>query len=247
MLEYYNDNTAIALELLILSGGYTVTGRTPTVLIRDKDTGNYFDFASRTFTNVATSATALLASQFADGLYSYNWDISGLFSSASGSHLIFEYHDATSAAIEHALVSPKLRLNVAGGGPIGDVIIKGRWTKEQKDKLFKALEDIKKRIDSVGSRTLILLRRLLGKKTLQKEDIQFIADIRRTDLTMWKEVLEIFKLNDTATDKELVATIKEFLANEEGAKKELIELLDKRIKKEPTQVVDDEDDNGDDE
>jgi len=34
MIEYYNDNTAIHLELQILSGGISVTGKTPTAVIR---------------------------------------------------------------------------------------------------------------------------------------------------------------------------------------------------------------------
>jgi len=247
LLEYYNDNTAVNLELLVLSGGYTVTGRTPTCLIRDKDTGNYFDFASNTFTGVTTSATAILNSAI-DGLYTYSWDISGQFSSESGSHLTFEYHDATSVAIEHVLVSPKLRLNVAGGGPIGDIIIKGRWTKEQKDRLFGILDNIKDKIETSREKILILLRRLLTKKTLQKEDLDEITKIKERDLKMYQELLKILDLKNTADEKEVFAKLEEYIKLEEIAKTKVLDKLNTFLSKKdiPQPKVEDKDDDEDD-
>lgn len=224
MNEYYNDNTAISLELFVLSGGTTVTGKTPVALIRDKDSGNYFDFASRTFTSTTTSATAVLTSAI-DGVYRYSWDISGLFSSNSGTHLTIEYHDATAVSLEDILVTDKMRVDVAGGG--GNTIIKGIWNSTEKKKLFDKLKDIKKDIKDGEKKIMFLLQRILTKKTLRKEDIEFIKDIQERDGKMWQEFLKIMKLQENATSKDLIDALEEYYKAENEASKEVKDKLKK--------------------
>jgi len=226
VIEYYNDNTAISLELLILSGGTTVTGKTPVALIRDKDSGNYFDFASRTFTSTTTSATAVLTSAL-DGIYKYTWDTSGLFTSNSGHHLTVEYHDSTGASIEDILVTSKERMTLYGGGGGGPTTIKGVWSAEQKKRLLKDVAEIKKDIKAFKERVLFLFTRILAKKTLRPEDIQFIQELRERGKQMWQEFLKVMKLREGATAKELLVELEEYYKAEESASKEVKERLTK--------------------
>ena len=224
MNEYYNDNTAISLELFVLSGGTTVTGKTPVALIRDKDSGNYFDFASRTFTSTTTSATAVLTSAI-DGVYRYSWDISGLFFSNSGTHLTIEYHDATALSLEDILITDRMRVDVAGGG--GNTVIKGIWNSTEKKKLFDKLKDIKNDIKDGEKKLMFLLQRILTKKTLRKEDIEFIKDIQERDGDMWQEFLKIMKLQENATSKDLIDALEEYYKAENEASREVKDRLKK--------------------
>lgn len=248
MVEYFNDNTAASLELLILSGGTTVTGKTPVALIRDKDTGNYFDFASRTFTSTTVSATAVLTSSI-DGLYLYTWDISGLFSSDSGSHLTFEYHDSTAASITDVLVTPKARVNVVGGGgfPGGDTVVQGVWTAKQKKKLFDKLDEINKNLLEFRSKSIELIRELLGRKTLKKEDLEVITQIRERDFKMFQELLKILDLKNDVSEAAVFERLQEYIEREERAKAEVIEKLEKFLdKKENLVNIDDLEEDDDD-
>jgi len=236
LLEYYRDTTAISFELLILSGGIVVTGKTPTVLVRDKDTGKYFDFASNTFTSTTTSATGVLTSAL-DGMYRLTWDISGLFSSNSGTRLAFEYHDGTAASIDDVLITDKMRVNVVGGG--GAVNIEGIWTPKQKKELLRRIKKLEETLSSFKKDALVSLRRLLSKKTLQKEDLQFITDIKERDLKMYQELLKLLDLKSSTSEKEVFKKLQEYIKREEQAKVELLEKLNTVLEK-PVEKEDEE-------
>lgn len=212
------------MELLILSGGITVTGRTPVALIRDKDSGNYFDFASRTFTGTTTSATAVLTSAI-EGIYRYTWDISGLFAVNSGTKLTFEFHDATAAALQDVLIT--LRQTGGGGGGGGGIVeIKGLWTPKQKQKLFDAIDLLKEK----SSTTIKLLRDLLGRKTLTGEDLQQITRLKERDLNMYQELLKILDLKNDVSEKVVFEKLQLYIQNEEEAKAKVIKKLDEFLK-----------------
>jgi len=220
MIEYYLPKSSINIELAILSGGITVTGRTPTVLVRKRDTGNYFDFTSRTFTSVTTSATAVLTSSL-DGLYTFSWNIQNIFN--SDTYLTFEYHDATSLAVDDVSLITK----AGGGGGIGSVEIKGVWTAKQKKELMDNVKDIKKDLQEFRERTYLLLRKILSKETLQKEDLNTIKSIKETDNAMWQEFLKIMKLQENATTKDLLNALEEYYKAEHKASREVRERLNK--------------------
>lgn len=223
MLEYYLPKSSVNIELTLLSGGTTVTGRTPTVLIRDKDTSKYFDFSSRTFTSTTVSATALLTSSI-DGLYTYSWNTQGLFN--NDIYLTFEYHDSTALATDDIAFVTKPS-GLGGGG--GTVSIKGLWTKEQKEKLIKDVETLKNDISSFREKSIELLRRILSKKTLTREDLQMVSEIKARDLKMYQELLKILNLKSDTNEKEVFKKLQEFIESEELAKAEIIEKLNKML------------------
>ena len=159
MLKYYINDDNVNIELAITSGGLRVTGKTPTVTIRNKDTGYYFDFKSNTFTSTTTSATAVLSSAV-DGLYDYAWDTSGLFT--TNTHLTFEYHDATGFTIDDVLFT-RTPIGTSDAGFAGDEItIKGVWTKEEKDNLFSRLSDMSNNMANFRRNVSIKINKILG-------------------------------------------------------------------------------------
>ena len=231
MLEYYNPLTAISIELVLLSGGTTVTGRTPYVQIRERTNNTYFDFSSRTFTNTTVSSTAPLTSAI-DGLYRTSWDTSGIFPATTINFLTFEYHDATALTMDDVVftLAPLSTANVSlavGGG--GGTTIHGIWTAKQKKKLFDDIKKVREDIKSFRIDTLTALRKLLAKKTLQKEDLQVITQLKERDLKMYQELLKILDLQSTTEEKVVFEKLEEYIRSEETAKKEVLKRLDERL------------------
>jgi hypothetical protein len=229
LLQYYITNTSVPLELVVLSGGTTVTGLSPVVQIRHKDLGQYFDWASRTFTGTTTSATGVLLSA-KDGFYRLAWDVSGLFT--TNTFLTFEYHQATALSIEDILFTrTPLSTGDAGRGMAGSVVVKGGWSGEEKKDLVDRLKDIQNDLTDFRRKSLILLRDILNKKQLQKEDLDFIYDIRKRDVQMWQEMLKILNLRDSATESEVYDKLQKYMVEEEVAKQRVLEKLNEVLKK----------------
>lgn len=231
MIEYYNTTTSVTLELIVLSGGTTVTGRTPWVEIRDKDTGDYFDFASRTFTSTTVSSTAPLTSAI-DGLYRTNWDVSGVFTS---SHFIMvEYHDATALSIDDLLFRPyplltgDVSVTAAGGG---NIQIKGLLSDFQKKRLFDTLDEIKADVSTFREIAIPILRGLMSRKSIEKKDIEFLNRVKERDSVMYCELLKILKLRDNVSSKEVAKKLGEYLDKEEKDKEALLKLLTEKLNK----------------
>ena len=169
MIQYHITNTSVPLELTVLSGGTTVTGLSPIVKIRHKDLGQYFDFASRTFTSVCTSATGVLLSAI-DGVYRLAWDTSGLF--VTSTFLTFEYHQATAVDTDDVYFTrrPLQPSDLPmGGGNVGNVTIKGQWTASEKEDLDFLIQ-FKEKGDFMWQ--------------------EFLKIMKMTDDTTTKEVLE---------------------------------------------------------
>ena len=160
MLEYYLNDNNVNVELVITSGGLRVTGQTPTVAIRNKDTGYYFDFASNTFTATTTSATAVLSSAI-DGLYTYAWDTSGVFT--TNTHLTFEYHNGTGFDSDDVLFTRQpIGTADAGGGSQMDVLVKGLWSPDDKQTLFNKLNDMSNNLANFRRNVSIKINKILG-------------------------------------------------------------------------------------
>lgn len=236
MLEYYLPKSSVSIELTILSGGTTVTGRTPTVLIRKRDINQYFDFSTRKFSSTPVSATAVLTSAI-DGLYTYSWDTSNLFQ--NDTYLTFEYHDSTAFATDDVLFSTK----PSGGGVGGSTIVKGVWTAKQKEKLFKDIKTIDKKVEGFREKSIELLRRILGKETLTKENLKEISHIKARDLKMYQELLKILDLKSDTNEGEVFSKLQQYIEKEELAKSDIIEKLNKMLgsKKEPPKNNNEED------
>ena len=247
MLEYYNTETAVSIELVLLSGGTTVTGRTPYVQIREHTTNNYFDFASRTFTATTVSSTGPLASAI-DGLYRTSWDVSGIFPNSLDTYLTFEFHDATALATDDVLFTTK---PVAGGGG-GGTIVQGVWTAKQKQKLFDEIKILKKELKKFRIDALTAMRKLLAKKTLQKEDLQVITQLKERDLKMYQELLKILDLQSTTEEKVVFERLEEYIRSEGSAKQKVLQRLDERLGKVEKinpgdiELINDDDDDDDD-
>ena len=216
------------MELVVLSAGTTVTGLSPIVKIRHKELGQYFDWASRTFTGTPTSATGVLLSAV-DGLYRLAWDVSGLFTTPT--QLEFEYHEATALSIEDVLFT-RLPLSTGDAGHIGggSVTIKGGgWAKEEKEKLLEDIKDMKNTLSDFKRKALIFLRDILDKEQIGKEDLESITQIRKDDIQMYQELLKILDLKNNVTEKEVLEKIEEYVSREELAKVKLIEQLNKLL------------------
>ena len=243
MTEYFNDTTAITLELLLLSGGTTVTGRIPYVEVRDKHTGNYFDFNSRTFTSVTVSSTAPLASAI-DGLYRITWDVSGLFTTSH--YLMAEYHDSTALGVEDIIfrtlpvTTADANVTAAGGG---NITITGNFTAKDRDNL----KDVKMRVEDIQFKitadVLPILRGLLAKSAIEKSDIQFLKLLKEKNAVMWGELLKILKLRDDSTTKAVISKLDEYLKKDEKDKKEVLKLLEDKLKpaSQAKKIVDEDD------
>ena len=181
-----------------------------------------------------------------DGIYRYSWDISGLFSSNSGTHLTIEYHDATAVALSDILVTSKTRVDVAGGGG-GNVHINGIWTPKQKKKLLDDIKELKKDIKDSKESILFLLQRILAKETLRKEDLDFIRSIQKENGDMWQEFLKVMKLQENSTSKELIEKLEEYYKTENEALEEVKERLKNLTEKlTPKKTTDWDSDNEDD-
>ncbi len=237
MITYYVSATSVLLELLILSGGTTVTGRTPYAEVRDKDTGFYFDFNTRTFTGTTVSSTAPLASAI-DGLYRTTWDVSGIF--ATPRFLTVEYHDATALSIDDMhfrrtpVTTADANVTAAGGGPI---IIKGNFTAKDRDRLKNTEETVQEIETRLRADVLPLLRGLLNKKTIESKDIVKLTRIKEKDELMWQELLKVLKLREDSTTKDVLKKLAEYNKMEEDAKKEVLALLEEKLKPEKIDAV----------
>lgn len=241
MLKYHIDQTAVTVELAILSGGYTVTGRTPTCLMRRRYDGFYYDFASKTFTGTTTSATSLLTSAI-DGLYKFSWDVSGIFNTST--HMMFEYHDATCLAIEEVwFTRPPLSTSDALGGVGGSVVVGGKggiWTTNQRDKIIDDVKKIKDSTINFRREAMLILKDLVNKPSITLEDMKAITDIKERDLDMYQDLLKILELRDTSTEKEIFEKLELYIRKEEQDKKKFMEKLNEIIGD-----VDDEEDDDD--
>ncbi len=230
MITYYVSATSALLELLVLSGGTTVTGRSPYVEIRDKDTGFLFDFASNTFTGTTVSSTALMTSAI-DGKYTFNWDVSGLFPTPR--FFTAEYHDATALSLDdiHFRRTPVTTVDAnvtAAGG--GSIVIKGNFTKQDRDRLKETLENTREIETRIRSDVLPILRGLLNKKTIESKDIVYIKKLKEMNYRMWQELLKEFKLREDATAKEVLDKLAEYNKRDEAAKEEFLALLNDKLK-----------------
>ena len=247
MLEYYTTTTSITLELVILSGGIIVTGKTPYVEIRDKDTGFYFDFNSRTFTGTTVSSTAPLTSAI-DGLYRTTWDVSGLFTSSH--FLMAEYHDATALATDDLLfrLVPLSTGDVSLSSAGGSITIKGTFTPTDKKRLFDVLDEIRSDLKDFREQAMMLIRGIFNREPIKKEDIEFIQRIKEKDEIMWGELLKILEMKNDATTKEVIEKLEEYTKKEEEDKKKVLEWLKEKlaidkIEKDPDLVnINDDDD-----
>ena len=240
MIQYHITNTSVPLELTVLSGGTTVTGLSPVVKIRHKDLGQYFDFASRTFTSVCVSATGVLLSAI-DGVYRLAWDTSGLF--VTSTFLTFEYHQATAVDMDDVYFTRRpLEPNdlPMGGGNIGNVTIKGQWTANEKEDLFDKVKEINNNLSDFRRRAMILLKDIVDKKFLKKEDLDFLIQFKEKGDFMWQEFLKIMKMNDDSTTKEVLEKLEQYKSMEEDAKVELLGILNTRLKKETKEEVDED-------
>ncbi len=231
MIEYFIDVSTIPIELTILSGGTTVTGRSPYVEIRNKSNNQYFDFATNSFNAAPTSSTAPMVSAI-DGLYRFTWDVSGLFNSAA--NLLFEYHDATALSVDDVLFRPPVlstgdvTLSSMGGAP-GNVIIHGQFSKEDKDKLFEKLDEINSDLEFFRQTALGALEQLLSRRVIKIEDLKFLTTIKERDLAMYQELLKILDLKSTANEKEIFEKLTQYIKREEDAKKGLMEKLNELL------------------
>ena len=118
----------------------------------------------------------------------------------------------------------KLNLG-SGGGGLGGVVIKGHWTKKEKEKLFDRLDSMQEDITERIKRELLLLRNLLSRKTLKKEDLREIIRFKHKDSAMYQELLKLLDLSNNATSKEVFEKLGSYIQKEEKAKRELIEKL----------------------
>lgn len=239
MLLYHLPKNNISIELVILSGGLVETGKTPTVTIRNKDTGNYFDFASRTFTSTTVSATAVLNSAI-DGLYTFPWDISNLFN--NDTYLTFEYTDLV-ALDPPAFTTDDIAITTKpSGGGVGPIVIKGQWTAKQKKQILDDVEEIKEVLKELRKDTLLLLRKILSKQVVTKEDINLLSKIKERDKLMWQELLKILKLREDSTTQDVLKKLSEYNEKEEQAKKELLKLLEEKLTSTPLKEKEEEED-----
>jgi len=222
----------VNIELTILSGGLRVTGKTPTVAIRNKDTGFYFDFASNTFTATTVSATAVLTSAI-DGLYTYSWNTQGVF--GSDIYLTYEFHDATAIATDDVSFVTKPS-GLGGGG----VIVKGQWTAKQKKQLLDDINALKGNLSQFRIDAMVMLRKILKKDTLEKSDVAFFDELKERDKLMWSELLKILEMRNGSTTKEVVARLSEYLEKEEADKMKVMEFLDNKLEIPESKVEDDE-------
>ena len=231
MLQYYLNSTSISIELAILSGGVTVTGRTPFAKVRRQSDNAYFDFNDRIFGGVLTSATAPLTSAIA-GIYRTAWDVSGLFTTTT--HLVFEYFDASAIDMDEVIFtrSPLSTADIPMGGSVGSVTVKGGWDRDEKDDLFDKLKEINNNLSDFRRKAMILLRDIVDKKFLKKEDLDFLILFKEKGDFMWQEFLKIMKFNNDATTKEVLQKLEEYNSLEESAKKELLVVLNTRLNKE---------------
>jgi len=241
MLKYFIDQTSVTLELAILSAGYTVTGRTPTCLIRRRSDDYLFDFSNNTFTTTAAavSATAVLESAI-EGLYNYTWDISGQFTTST--MLLFEYHDATCLTIEDVWITrPPLSTGDAAPGIPGAAIMggKGVWTQKEKEKIIDDVKKIKDSTINFRREAMLILKDLLDRPSITIDDLQVVTEIKERDLEMYQDLLRILELRDTSTEKEIFEKLSLYIKKEEKAKAVFIKELDKLI------GIDDEDEEDD--
>lgn len=249
MLKYYIYQTAITIDLTIVSGGISVTGRAPTVEIFDRNLGQHFDFAVRAF-NAAPATTGVVLNSAIEGLYRYTWDVSGLFN--TNTFLLFEYHDATSVTTDDvAFVRPPLTtadVTVSVGGAPQVITMKGVFSKEDQKKMFKQLDVIEDDIEHFRQVTIGALKQLLSVQVIKIEDIKFLTDIKERDLNMFQELLKILSLKSTANEKEIFEKLTSYIKGEEKAKKEVMVKLNELLtaKQEIPEVIKD-DDEGEDE
>ncbi len=247
MLEYYINETAISIELVITSGGISVTGRTPTVEIREIDSSFYWDFdpdapITGFVANPITTSLNLVSAT--DGIYRSTWNTFGVFT--TNTYLTFEYHDGTAVTIDNVffrtvpMVTSDINLTVGGGGAGHNIIMQGVFNKTEKEKLFNWTDKIERDIETIRNNVSIIKGKLedivlkIGeKRPLTKEDIEILKTIWKKDTVMWQEFLKtlkpIMKLHDTASQKELVEALEEYYKNEVGAKNEVVELLKKLL------------------
>ena len=236
MIEYFITNTSITIELIVLSGGTTVTGRTPYAEIRNKDTGQYFDFNSRTFTGTTVSSTAPLASAI-DGLYQTTWDVSGLFTAPT--FLMFEYHDDTALAIDDVLFTrpPLSTGDVSLSSAGGSVTIRGIFNETEKKKLFDTLDEIRSDLKDFREQAMMLIRGIFNREPMKREDIEFLKSIKERDEFMWQELLKILKMRNDATVGEIIEKLEEYTEREEEDKKKVLKFLEEKLR--PSKIDDD--------
>jgi len=174
-----------------------------------------------------------------DGFYRLAWDVSALFT--TNTFLTFEYHQATALSVEDVLFTrTPLSTGDAGRGMAASVVVKGGWTGDEKKDLLERLKDIQNDLSDFRRKSLILLRDILNKKQLQKEDLDFIYDIRKRDVQMWCEMLKILNLKDSATESEVYDKLQKYMVEEEVAKQRVLERLDKVLSKPKIENEDDD-------
>jgi len=213
--------------MTVLSGGTTVTGRSPTVEILDNNLGWHFDFAVRAF-NAAPATTGLALASAIDGLYREDWDVSGLF--VTNTFLTFEYHDATALALDDvAFVRPPITtgdINISvGGGFTEQITLKGNISDDEKRKLFKQLDTIENDIEFFRQTAIGALKQLIDRRVIKLEDIQFLTKIKERDLKMFEELLKLLELQSNATEKELFSKLTQIIERKNEKKQKFIEAL----------------------
>ena len=141
-------------------------------------------------------------------------------------------------------------MSAAGGGGsaggVGQVEIKGVWTKQQKDKLFTQLDRMENTLGDFRTQSMIILRKILSQKQLKKEDIMDLVEIKERDLEFYDAMVKILGLTGKITSDEFFEKLEDYIDMKQESIDGLIHrinvLLESKEKKEPSKYYDEEDD-----
>jgi hypothetical protein len=141
----------IPLNLWITTNDYPTTGKTPTVTIRNPEqSGYYLDFSDNKFKNAGWVTQYQNLSSAIDGLYNYNWNTNGVFTSNTTIEAIYFNTGGTTTTAQVAVDTIRAyNYSIFTGGGGGNTTIKGVWTKAEKEKLFNKLDSILEAVSKI--------------------------------------------------------------------------------------------------
>jgi hypothetical protein len=182
----------VVLSLWIKNDSYPLTGRTPTVALRQlENTGTYLDFSNNTWKTVGWVTRYQTLTSAVDGLYNYEWLPTGAITTARTIEAIYFNTGGTTTTAQVATdtlrfynINPIVSVAGGGGGKGSSTVIQGVWTKKEKDKLFDTLQDIENNLEKVVSK-------------VGAEANKHILDLKNNI----KELNTLFNLTDEVTDE----------------------------------------------